>query len=348
MGERNMTRVLTRRGFTLIELLVVIAIIAVLIGLLVPAVQKVRDAAAKIQCGNNLHQIGVAAHNYQATNQALPPGQLGSYLPGFMGTYDNSTWPQSQMVGVLAFLLPYVEQDNVYQQMLSGVVTDYLSPQKSQASVLASGQPGIAAAYGPWYNQPSVWAAAQNQIKTFRCPSSTNLPPLIGQFITLDTSSMLKPSTLTGVYYGGVNYLGVTNYCGVAGWLGLSGQVAGQPVGIFVDRVQTTVPQITAADGTSQTMMFGECLGDQATGTQNFNFSWMGCGALPTAWGLDKNAGWYRFGSKHTAVTQFVYADGSVHGAFTAQAGSGAGYNNFVYASGWQDGQPVLWDSFSN
>ena len=329
-------RLTHRRGFTLIELLVVIAIIAVLIGLLVPAVQKVRDAAAKIQCGNNLHQIGVAAHNYQATNQTLPPGHLGAH-PGL----DSGSWPGTQMVGVLAFLLPYIEQDNVYQQMLSGVVTDYLSTQKSQNST------GLAA-YGPWYNKASVWAAAQNQIKTYRCPSSTNLPPLAGQFISTETINLQAPSTLYGIYFGGVNFLGVTNYTGVAGWLGLSGTAAGQPVGIFVDRVQTTIPQVTAADGTSQTMMFGECLGDQATGTQNFNFSWMGCGALPTAWGLDKNAGWYRFGSKHTAVTQFVYADGSVHGAFTAQAGSGAGYNNFVYASGWQDGQPVLWDSFSN
>ena len=333
-----MTRVLTRRGFTLIELLVVIAIIAVLIGLLVPAVQKVRDAAAKIQCGNNLHQLGVAAHNYQATNQTLPPGQLGDH-PGL----DNGSWGGTQMVGVLAFLLPYVEQDNVYSQLLSGTVTDYLSVQKSQNST------GLAA-YQPWYRMPSVWAAAQNQIKTFRCPSSTNLPPIAGQFIYMGTTQLNAPSTLTGVYFPNVNFLGVTNYIGVAGWLGLSGMAANppQPVGVFVDRVQTSVPQITAGDGTSQTMLFGECLGDVATGTQNFNFSWMGCGALPTAWGLDRTAGWYRFGSKHTAVTQFCYADGSVHGAFTAQAGSGAGYNNFVYASGWQDGQTVVWDSFSN
>jgi prepilin-type N-terminal cleavage/methylation domain-containing protein len=331
-----MTRVLTRRGFTLIELLVVIAIIAVLIGLLVPAVQKVRDAAAKIQCGNNLHQLGVAASNYQATNQTLPPGALGEYP-----NLDSTQWDQSQDVGVLAFLLPYVEQDNVYQQMLSGVPTDYLSTKKSQTST------GLAA-YGPWINQSSVWIAAQNQIKMFRCPSSTNLPPIAGQIIYIHTFNLLAPVKMEGVLFNGVNFLGVTNYVGVAGWLGLTGQVAGQPVGVFVDRVQTTIPQITAADGTSQTMLFGEALGDNATGTQTTNFAWMGAGTLCTAWGLDRSAGWFRFGSKHTAVTQFCYADGSVHGAFTAQAGSGAGYNNFVYASGWQDGQTVLWDSFSN
>src|SRR3954465_11678441 len=93
-----------RRGFTLLELLVVIAIIAVLIGLLLPAVQKVREAAARAKCSNNLKQLGLAAHNYESANGYLPPSRHSVVIQGTLCSSDAT----AQVA-----LLPYVEQENL-------------------------------------------------------------------------------------------------------------------------------------------------------------------------------------------------------------------------------------------
>src|SRR5438067_2020424 len=113
-----MNRSLSRRGFTLIELLVVIAIIAVLIGLLLPAVQKVREAAARTKCQNNLKQMGLACHNYENQNGTFPCA----------GIYPiQGTAPDSYSVH--ARILPYIEQSSLYQ------LVDLSQPATSQPTV---------------------------------------------------------------------------------------------------------------------------------------------------------------------------------------------------------------------
>ena len=97
-----------QRAFTLIELLVVIAIIAILIGLLLPAVQKVREAASRMKCSNNLKQLGLAAHNYESTNQKYPRGRSGQIIPPATTPVFNGS--------LQAVLLAYLEQANKYNQ----------------------------------------------------------------------------------------------------------------------------------------------------------------------------------------------------------------------------------------
>jgi prepilin-type N-terminal cleavage/methylation domain-containing protein len=142
-----------RKGFTLIELLVVIAIIAILIGLLLPAVQKVREAAARMQCSNNLKQLGLAVHNYEGVYQGLPPGIVQTTSTAFIpdiqeyGTQTGTTWSYSNQ-SFLSVILPYIEQDNVLKAATGG------------------------------YNFKLNWDAPANRpstatrIKTFECPSS--------------------------------------------------------------------------------------------------------------------------------------------------------------------------------
>jgi prepilin-type N-terminal cleavage/methylation domain-containing protein len=327
-----MPRLSRRSGFTLIELLVVIAIIAVLIGLLLPAVQKVRDAAARMSCQNNLKQLGLAAHNYVSSQSKLPPGLLGETPdPGATPTYSL------QYVGVLAYLLPYIEQDNVYRQMQQGLPNDYFVPTKS---------------YPLWANFAGPWSVRNTKIKSFLCPADDPYAaPIAFATITMFRlpNNMFDLQTATFGVPSIDSALGRTNYIGVAGYSGV-GTGSDIVAGLMTDRSSISMEMLTGADGASNTLLFGEYLGNADQGPRLYSASWIGCGTLPTAWGTPTGAdsGWWHFSSKHTGVVQFCFGDGSVRGIRKGIAQGSPDWVTFVLASGWHDGQPVNVSSISN
>ena len=141
----------SRRGFTLIELLVVIAIIAILIGLLLPAVQKVREAAARMQCTNNLKQLGLAMHNFESANGRLPSAYLGQVPPAFAG-YPAYFFSWS----AFAQMNPYLEQTAIYNHM---DLTQPMYDPNNSYNISTANQ-----------------FAVQQTVKLFLCPSDKSAP----------------------------------------------------------------------------------------------------------------------------------------------------------------------------
>jgi prepilin-type N-terminal cleavage/methylation domain-containing protein/prepilin-type processing-associated H-X9-DG protein len=214
-----------RSGFTLIELLVVIAIIAILIGLLLPAVQKVREAAARAKCVNNIKQIVLAAHNYSNAYGYFPYGKGIEYA----GAPVYARW------SALAYILPFVEQGNLYAAI------DFTYPPATP------GMQGVSA-FMPAYSNPGGQnnAICETYVGLFICPS--------------DVSPLNQPWPGQNNYLGN---MGTTYMCDV----GPSNPSTYDPTaycdGIFYYLSQTKFANIT--DGTSQTAMFSEKIRGQGT-----------------------------------------------------------------------------------
>jgi prepilin-type N-terminal cleavage/methylation domain-containing protein/prepilin-type processing-associated H-X9-DG protein len=284
-----------RRGFTLIELLVVIAIIAVLIALLLPAVQSAREAARRIQCTNNLKQLGLACHNYHSSNNCFPPGNIDMTMMGGYGAGQNDH-AHSMFVAIM----PYIEGGNLYNAYNDSMASLYCE----NTTVTGTG------------------------LSTLWCPSDSKVANGVpqGPFGTFSGWCPNTNPTMRYTSYGGNGGVFITDDTGNKD--ANQGQIISQETGVICPLKPYGVQDIT--DGSSNTMLLiesqygAECpMGSggahwwvQAIPGQTFFTTYFPMNPkVNTA--SDCNSGGYGWvnaagGSFHPGGANFAFADGSV------------------------------------
>jgi hypothetical protein len=282
-------------------LLVVIAIIAILIGLLLPAVQKVREAAARMKCSNNLKQLALGMHNHHDTRGVLPWGRS-------KGAIDSPSWA--------VLILPYIEQQNLWNQFLNPDINGTVFP------LITRGTNPTVTLNNLIRAQFRAAGTMKVPVSVFNCPS--RMPGRVSATVTSGTSST---EGICGDY--AVNMGSGTSTAdgnnGVFRWNGAPGTGANDP------SVGCTLLQIT--DGTSNTFLLGEKHVQQS---QLMQWEQDGCIYNSQTWDVaGRKAGaafplalgptdtyLAQFGSWHTQVCMFAFADGSVHGLNVSTPGS--------------------------